>query len=252
KTSAKGYAPPVGEDGVMAVDDAGKITVTEGDLVSVFNADGSLALVSSVLDSKKPATLQYVYSGALPRLTEIKDPVSGRSHKLYYNTDDSNSCYGGATKPPGKVRIIDSNGEEGGMLQDDIIDDAPKYMLCRIKYWDGTETRLWYSIAGTLDRIENPGGDIRDYSYEREATAQFFIAQYGLNNLDAQNALALLGPVNQVRSSLATDWLARQSNAVTPAETTSIAYTEFVKQNETVGCVMRLRYRSPGCRRWVG
>ncbi|WP_067470080.1 PA14 domain-containing protein [Nocardia amamiensis] len=235
KTSTGGYAPPVGEDGVLAVDTAGRITVTEGDLLSVFNADGTLAMVSSVLDSKKPSALQYNYSGALPRLTEVRDPVSGRSHTLYYNTDNSNSCYGGATKPPGKVMVADGYNGEGSFLREDVIGNAPNQMLCRIKYWDGTETRLWYSIAGTLDRIENPGGDIRDYSYEREATAQFYIAQYGLNNLTSQNAIAQIGPINQVRSSLATDWLARQSTAATPAEVTSIAYTSVYDYWAVVG-----------------
>ncbi|WP_157555479.1 PA14 domain-containing protein [Nocardia crassostreae] len=211
----------------MAVDSFGRITLTEGDVVSVFNPDGTLATVASVLDSKKPAALQYLYSGTAPRLTQVKDPVSGRSHTLYYNTDDSDSCYGGAAKPAGKFTVHDTNSPsaEGNYAKADIIGSAPKQMLCRIKYWDGTETRLWYSIAGTLDRIENPGGQITDYSHEAEASALLWVEKYGFHSKDGQHAINGIGPMNQTRSSLAVDWMATQSSPTTyNTELTSIAY----------------------------
>ncbi|WP_169814947.1 PA14 domain-containing protein [Nocardia crassostreae] len=221
--SVGGYTPPVGEDGVLAVDGFGKITVTVGDVVSVFNPDGSLATVASVLDSKKPAALQYLYSGTPPRLTQIKDPVSGRSHTLHYNTNNSGSCYGGATKPTGKSYVYDSHDTKDPddpnkapykVYMDVIAAAPPPQMLCRITYWDGTETRLWYSHAGTLDRIENPGGEVRDYTYEKEATAVFRAFHYGVDSATAQQAIDRLGPMNQTRGSLATDWLSRQSSSL--------------------------------------
>ncbi|MFI6169026.1 PA14 domain-containing protein [Nocardia sp. NPDC051052] len=193
KASAGGYTPPANEDGVLAVDNSGKITVTGGDVVSVFNSDGTLGAVSSVLDSKKPAALQYVYGGTSPRLTQVKDPVSGRSHTLYYNTDSGDSCYGGATKPPGAIG------------------SAPPQMLCRIKYWDGTETRLWYSIAGTLDRVENPGGDVRDYTYLDELSANTEIPRVGADSAQAQKLRDAVGPLMQMRTPLINDWLATVS-----------------------------------------
>ncbi|MFI5776815.1 PA14 domain-containing protein [Nocardia sp. NPDC051570] len=217
KVSTGGYMPPADEDGVMALDNTGKITVTEGDTVSVFNADGTLAAVSSVLDSKKPAALQYAYNGTPPRLTQIKDPVSGRSHTLYYNTDGSDSCYGGATKPPGSVA------------------NAPAQMLCRIKYWDGTETRLWYSYAGTLDRIENPGGEIHDYIYENEdkiapasKAAGHPVDQVVNAGPNGQIQTYRLGFLSALRSPLAADWLSHQTS--TPqqqTERTVITYGLF-------------------------
>ncbi len=191
KTSAGGYAPPAGEDGVLAFDDGGRITVTEGDMVSVFNPDGTLSAVSSVLDGKKPAALQYVYSGAVPRLTEIKDPVSGRAHTLHYNTDNSDSCYGGVSRPPGA-------------------DSAPPRMLCRIRYWDGTETRLWYQL-GTLGRVENSGAAIQDFDYRGRAEAKKLYDQAGDNEEEKQKAVDSVGPLNTIRGSLAYDWVARQA-----------------------------------------
>lgn len=190
KQSAGGYSPPVGEDGVLAVDNAGRITVTEGDVVSVFNPDGTLSAVASVLDSKKPAALQYLYSGTPARLVKIQDPVSRRAHELFYNTDGSDNCYGGTTRPPGA-------------------DAAPPQTLCRIRYWDGTETRLWY-LMGTLARIENPGAAIQDFDYKDRATAKLKYDQAGDNEEQKQKALDSIGPLTTIRDSLAYDWVARQ------------------------------------------
>ncbi|MFI5783797.1 PA14 domain-containing protein [Nocardia sp. NPDC051570] len=221
KASAGGYTPPANEDGVLAVDGFGKISVTAGDVVSVFNADGTLATVSSVLDSKKPAALQYLYSGTPPRLTQIKDPVSGRSHTLYYNSDNSDNCYDGAPKPPGAIK--------GSSKTTGAVGSAPAQMLCRIKYWDGRETRLWYSTAQTLDRIENPGAETHDYSYSGEEDAQAYVAQYGLNSVQGQRGIDGIGPISQLRTSLAYDWLARQpSNPNNDRDRYQIAYDSFV------------------------
>nr|WP_264085102.1 PA14 domain-containing protein [Kibdelosporangium phytohabitans] len=190
KTSTGGYTPPAGEDGVLAFDAGGRITVTDSDTVSVFNPDGTLASVASVLDSKKPAALQYSYSGSPSRLTQIKDPVSGRAHTLHYNTDNSDGCYGGVSRPPGS-------------------DAAPPHMLCRIRYWDGSETRLWYQME-TLSRIENPGADIRDYDYQNRAAAKQQYQEAGDNEELKQKAVDSIGPLTTLRSGLAYDWVARQ------------------------------------------
>ncbi|MEV4049798.1 PA14 domain-containing protein [Amycolatopsis sp. NPDC049688] len=164
KKSAGGYTPPADEDGVLALDTAGKVTLTDGGEVFVFRADGKLESQSASTDSRKPAALQYSYDGTPSRLREIKDPVSGRSHVLHYNRA-GDDCYGGVTPPPGAQAL------------------PPSQMLCRISYWDATETRLWY-VGGQLGRIEDPGSEITDYGY-------------GSNGL-----------LGGVRSSLANDWIA--------------------------------------------
>ncbi|WP_198943296.1 PA14 domain-containing protein [Actinokineospora bangkokensis] len=164
KKATGGYAPPADEDGVLALDTSGRVTLTEGADVYTFRNDGKLDTQSSVQDSRKPAALQNIYTGTPSRLTQIKDPISNRAHTLYYNRPGEN-CYGGATPPPGADAL------------------APVQMLCRIAYWDGTETRLWYS-GGRLTRIEDPGAELTDYTY------------------------ASSGVLTGVRDNLAADWVA--------------------------------------------
>ncbi|MFD0686143.1 PA14 domain-containing protein [Actinomadura fibrosa] len=205
RSSAGGYTPPPGEDGVLAFDAQGRITVTEKDVASIFNVDGTLAQVTSVLDSKKPAALQYVYSGAIPRLTQIRDPVTGRAHTLYYNTDGSDGCYGGTARPAGSH-------------------PAPAQALCRIRYWDGTETRLWY-VMDTLARIENPGADIADYNYQDRDGYKIQYDRPDTGEEQRQKLKDSVGPLTEVRTSLAYDWLARQTpNGRNLAERTLIEY----------------------------
>ncbi|UUV30726.1 PA14 domain-containing protein [Amycolatopsis roodepoortensis] len=146
KKSAGGYTPPENESGILALDTGGRITLIDGGSVSVFRADGKLESQSAVVDSRKPATLQYVYDGVPSRLREIKDPVAQRSQTLHYNRS-GDDCYGGAGVPAGADTL------------------APAQMLCRVSYWDGTETRLWYS-QGRLTRIEDPGAEVSDYGYD--------------------------------------------------------------------------------------
>ncbi|MFI5982203.1 PA14 domain-containing protein [Streptomyces sp. NPDC051555] len=234
KASAGGYTPPVGEDGVLAFDSKGQITVTEGETVSVFNADGRLAAVESVLDGKKPAALQYVYSGNPARLTRIKDPVSGRSHQLFYNTDGSDSCYGATSRPPGS-------------------DQAPQQMLCRIRYWDGSETRLWYQM-GTLARIENPGAAMQDFDYVGRASAKQRYDEAGDNEEEKQKALDSIGPLATLRGSLAYDWAARQApseengctnTSDTAAACTVIGYTPVIEQPQEPPALRAVQVLAP-------
>jgi RHS repeat-associated protein len=145
KRGTGGYAPPPGEDGTLGIDTAGRVTLTEGADVYVFNADGTLATQASSVDAVRPAALRNTYDGNPRRLAQITDPVSGRTHVLHYNRS-GDDCYGGAPVPAGADPA------------------APGQMLCRITYWDGSETRLWYCSA-LLCRVENPGADINDFGY---------------------------------------------------------------------------------------
>ncbi|MEU4117066.1 PA14 domain-containing protein [Kitasatospora sp. NPDC028055] len=234
KASTGGYAPPVGEDGVLAFDTAGRITLTEGDTVSLFNPDGTLAAVESVLDGKKPAALQYGYSGTPPRLTQIKDPVSGRSHQLFYNTDGSDGCYGGVPRPPGS-------------------DPAPPQMLCRVRYWDGSETRLWYQM-GTLARVENPGAVMQDFDYLGRASAKQRYDEAGDNEEEKQKALDSIGPLATIRGSLAYDWVAHQAPSAangctntgdTAAACTVIGYDSVTEQPQEPPALRAVQVLAP-------
>ncbi|WP_405165594.1 PA14 domain-containing protein [Nocardia sp. NBC_01499] len=211
--TAGGYAPPPDEDGVLAFDADGRISVTENGVVSLFNTDGALAAVSSVLDSKKPAALQYLYFGSPSRLMQIKDPVSGRAHTLFYNTDDSDSCYGGAAKPTGATK-------------------APQGKLCRIAYWDGTETRLWYDRL-TLQRIENPGGARSDFAYLRILEKKVCHPNPTPGKPDIcetqdpeEDRDGPHGPISKIRTPLGNDWVAAQPPFSLHSEAvTNVSYT---------------------------
>jgi YD repeat-containing protein len=173
--------PPQDENGVLALDNAGRVTLHDGGDIFTFRADGMLETQASAVDSRKPASLQNVYSGTPSRLTQIKDPVSGRAHTLRYNRA-GDDCYGGSKGPAGTDAM------------------PPSQMLCRITYWDGTETRLWYA-QGRLARIEDPGSENNDYLYDAN------------------------GLVTAVRSPLVTDWVAADpANRNVADYYTTIAY----------------------------
>lgn len=182
KTSAGGYVPPTGDDGVLGLDTGGRITLTEGSQVYAFNPDGTLDTESSVADGLKPATLRDSYSGTPARLTQITDPVSGRSQVLHYNRS-GDTCYG-STPVPGNADAL-----------------PPAQMLCKISYWDGTETDLWYSNT-RLARVQNAGGEENDYLYDGN------------------------GLLTAVRNPLALDWAAVDpTNRNTIDTFTAILYT---------------------------
>ncbi|SER12773.1 RHS repeat-associated core domain-containing protein [Actinokineospora terrae] len=180
KKSTGGFAPPADEDGTLGLDATGQVTVTQGSDVFVFRADGKLDTQSNLADSRKPAALQNLYNGTPSRLVQIKDPVSNRLHQLYYNRPGED-CYGGASVPSGADSL------------------PPAQMLCRIVYWDGSTSRLWYK-SGQLFRIEDPGSKLTDYTYTN-------------------------GVLTGVRDSLAADWVAVNPGVRDTAATyTAIGY----------------------------
>ncbi|WP_309114773.1 PA14 domain-containing protein [Saccharothrix sp.] len=160
KTGTGSYTPPAGEDGVLGLDTGGKITLHEGGNVYSFNADGTLASESSVMDSRKPAANTMSWNGTPTRLAQITDPVSQRSHKLFYNRP-GDDCYG-RTMPTGWDPL------------------PPSQMLCRIQYWDGTQTVLWYR-SGAISRIENPGNDFTEYAFNADGTLRAIRNSLGLD-----------------------------------------------------------------------
>ncbi len=161
KSGTGTYTPPAGQDGILGLDTAGKITLHEGGNVYSFNADGTLASESSVVDSHKPAANVMSWNGTPSRLAQITDPVSQRSHKLFYNRP-GDDCYGGRTMPSGWDAL------------------PPSQMLCRIQYWDGTQTVLWYR-SGAISRVENPGNDFTEYGFNADGTLRAIRDSRGLD-----------------------------------------------------------------------
>ena len=146
--SGGGFQSPAGEDGVLAPDGAGGLSLHAGDgLVYLFDPSGNLTSATSALDDRRPAAATYTWSANPARLTAIGDPVSGRAIALRYSPDPA--C------PPPPVGF-----------------DAvpPSSMLCQVSYWDGTATMVFY-VAGQLARIEDPGAVVTDFGYSAGVVA---------------------------------------------------------------------------------
>lgn len=140
--SAGGYVSPPGEDGVLAHDDSGRLSLHGADgLIYVFDAAGNLVSATSALDDSRPAAPAYAWAGNPPRLTAITDPVSERSIALRYAPDPA------CPAPPAGFDAL-----------------PPASMLCLVTYWDATATKVFY-VDGQLGRIEDPGGAVTDLGY---------------------------------------------------------------------------------------
>jgi RHS repeat-associated protein len=177
KRNGTGFSPPPGEDGILATDaGTGNLVLHDVDgMVYTFRSDGKLERAVSGVDDLNPSAPAYVWSGTPPRLTTITDPVSERQIDL---------AYGGGDCPSPPAGGFDSS--------------PPAGVLCRIVYWDDSQTHLFYS-SGQLARIQDPGGEITDFAYSG-------------------------GRLTQVRDSLAADAIAAGQRADDATATTTIAY----------------------------
>jgi RHS repeat-associated protein len=140
----RGYVPPAGEDGVLAVSAQGELTFQEpgGGATYVFDPAGNIVEATIAADDRHPAAPTYTFAGTPARLVSTTDPVSGRQVRFRYSPDPA--CP--SSPPPG----FDAA--------------APASMLCSVTYPDGTITKLWY-VAGQFARLEDPGAVITDFAY---------------------------------------------------------------------------------------
>ncbi|MGH9281450.1 MAG: PA14 domain-containing protein, partial [Acidimicrobiales bacterium] len=107
-----------------------------------FNAAGQLVKAVAVHDDlARPASPEYGYDLVTGRLRTLKDPVTAHVITLVYGSDPYS---------PGYACPAESA--------------APVGALCRIQYWNGTTTDLFY-VADQLARIADPGGAATDLSY---------------------------------------------------------------------------------------
>lgn len=185
---SNGYTPPVNEDGTLTRNDDGSLTLQDTDgSTYVFASDGTLRSATTPVDDRKPAALQYVYSGTAARLTEIRDGVD----------------------PERKVSILysgDSNCPEvpAGFSQ------PPANMICAVTSYDGpvggdaNTTKLFYTGDGDearLARITQPGKEPTDYGYDTDT-----------------------GLLTSVRDSLANEAITAGKRAADGTATTQITY----------------------------
>jgi len=185
KKSEGGYAPPIGEYGVLSLSADGRVVLTAEDgTVYQFAASGRVESVTSAADAMKRAApvITYRTSGLVDKITDPLSLVSGgteRSVKFYYNGD-------GATNCPAVSGFSTSSPD----------------LLCRITYPGQTEvTRLLYNASNQLVRIIDPGNVVTDFSYDTN------------------------GMINAIRDAGANDWLGANPSVTPSAlQQTTITY----------------------------
>ncbi len=147
KSTGTGYKPPVNEDGRLIRNDDGTFTLQDvNGRTYVFGTDGFLTSVTSSMDDRNPAALQYQYgsiSGGPTHLYQIKDGVDpSRNMTLYYS--GQSQC----ATPPGTYDAA-----------------PPANMLCAAVTNDGRTTNFFYKDK-QLAYVEGPGGVDNTFEYE--------------------------------------------------------------------------------------
>lgn len=174
RTSAGGYTAPEGEYGTLAVDGKGQVTLLDEDgQTYVFGVTGRLESVTGVADQQKRASHRYTYAGSSAKVTQVEDPVSGRTMTLKYGGDTA--C------PAAPVGLS----------------VAPAGLLCAVNYPDGSSTRFFYTgpdpTTAQLARIVDPGSEVTDFGYDaagrmtriRDALANDWLAADAARSTDA-------------------------------------------------------------------
>ncbi len=149
-----------------------------------FDHSGNLVSAVSSMDDTNTASPRRTWDSR-GRLVTITDPQSARTMNL---------DYGGNANCPAPPSGFEA---------------PPDGMLCRVRYFDNTETRLFYANR-RLARIEDPGAEITDFGYDsagrlirlRDPLAADFVAAGLRANDDTTRTLItynLSGQVSSVR-----------------------------------------------------
>lgn len=161
-----GFTRPNNDNSTVIAKSDGTYLV-EGDdgLLYTFGTAGQLTSLTSMSDDKRPSAPSYEFDSSETRVTAVIDPVSNRRITLKYSTEINTPCQASDT----------------GLGFDAY---APFGMLCRIDYWDGTNTRFHFKDK-KLARIQDPGDELTDFAYN------------------------VNGKISKIRNELQSDWVAR-------------------------------------------
>lgn len=197
--TGSGFKPPVNEDGYLTRNTDGTFTLTDVDgRVYNFSVDGLITQVTSPLDDRKPAALQYEYRdtsttvyGSLPKLHRIKDGAdpANRYGQVYYwgeqGADTVCSVPAGYETPP------------------------PGY-LCAFKTFPDNQVTLFAYKGNQLTRVQSPGQLAVDYAYEDN------------------------GRLKQIRDSMANDAIAAGVRTADGTETSQVSYDDLGRITKVV------------------
>jgi RHS repeat-associated protein len=176
-----GFIPPPEERSIITKRDNSYVVDAEDGLTYQFNQAGALTDVRSKVDASKPAAAVLHYDGT-GRLIGMQDPVSTRQINFTYGKAQADS----SCPDPDNSSFA----------------RAPVGQLCKIKYWDNTETTLLYdsSDPAQLKRIIDPGVEVTDLGY-------------AIVDTDPGTATNDKLVLNRISEPLAQDWIADDVNA---------------------------------------
>jgi RHS repeat-associated protein len=255
--TGSGFKPPVNEDGYLVRNTDASYTLNDVDgRIYEFSTLGVITKITSPFDDKKPSALQYEYTNTslseytvLPKITRIIDGVDpSRYGQVYYwgesGASDVCKSTGYSAPPTGYVCGFKT-------FPADLVDPA------------NSITRFYYDSNSMLARVEQPGGELIDYSYDadgriaalRDIAANDAISA-GLRNSDDQTLLTTITYDNFFRASKVTapapyaaaSVPAGQSNVrsehlfeygfqsstrrVNNAPTTSVGYQQYIEYDD--------------------
>lgn len=142
------FTAPLGEQGSLVRASDGTLQVIdESGTSSRFDASGHLLDSTATVDDRHPAALANTW-GQFGHLYTTTDPVSGRATRLQYGGNPNTGTTPCPTTAPTGLVV------------------APAGRLCQVKFWDGTDTVLWYYPNENLARIVDPGAETTDFGYD--------------------------------------------------------------------------------------
>ncbi|HUS25893.1 MAG TPA: PA14 domain-containing protein [Nevskiaceae bacterium] len=208
-----GYKPPVNEDGYLVRNGDGSFTLQDVDGRTYnFDAGGLLTGVTTPVDDRKPAALQYTYAGSPAHIVSIADGVDPTRNATVYYSGDAN-C---GSAPSG----FDAA--------------APAGMVCAVKTNDGRATNFYY-LQGNLGRIVRPGNDTTDYQYD--SAGRIVSLRDSVAN-DAVNAGVRTNDATTL-TEISYDILGRATSVTQPAATAGATRTqhtvEYLPGDTTAG-----------------
>ena len=194
RASSGGYTAPVGEYGVLSLDAAGQVILTEDDgTVYSFTAQGEVGSVTTPADALKPATPIVGYRPGTGQVDRISDPLSvnpGSNPATY--SRELRFIYGGDTGVSTGLSGADVSNNDPCLVPAGF-SSPPAGMLCRIIYPDhipgaADTTRLLYDAGGYLVRIVDPGTAQTSFTYGQGGRVQYIVDAFGMDWWEANKA----------------------------------------------------------------